>query len=374
MGQGQEASTPLQFSDMLIRAFRESILTGDRMPFLNGGSFQRVPTDKVDMDTENPRIARFLDMYPDKSKITPEQIFLALGAEAPQDESSGGPTYTKLRESIKTCGTIIQPIVVRRKQDGSLVCLDGNTRLALYKDFKKKKVNGTWDRIPALVYDGLGDQEMDAVRLQAHLVGPRPWDPYSKAKYLNELRNTKRFPFSELVDYCGGSTKTVQELIDAYNDMEEHYRPALEEDQAFDVRKFSAFAELQKPGVKAAIQGAGFTLSDFAHWIINQNIPKNADVRMLPRILKHPRAKPVFLKSNVPTAERELDHPDLDKALSEASLADLCRAVRQLYDQIHHSEVKRLANDPSLPDVEAINDAHDALAELLKDMEREKED
>lgn len=343
------------------------------MPVLSGGTQQLVPIEDIDMDTENPRIARFLEMYPNKDEITPDQIFLALGAEAPQDEGSAGPTYTKLKESIKTCGTIIQPIVVRRKKNGRLVCLDGNTRLALYRDFKKKKVKGSWDRIPALVYEELGDQEMDAVRLQAHLVGPRPWDPYSKAKYLDELRNEKRFPFSELVDYCGGSTKIVQELIDAYNDMEEYYRPALDDDQAFDVRRFSSFVELQKPGVKAAIQNSGFTIGDFAKWIIEQKIAKNAEVRMLTRILRNPKARQVFLKAGAAVAEKELDHPDLNKALREASLADLCRAVQQLCEQIQHSEVKRFRSDPSLPEVVAIEDAHDALSELLRDIARDDE-
>lgn len=344
------------------------------MPILGGGVHQLVPIENVDMDTENPRIARFLEMYPNKDKITPDQIFLALGAEAPQDEGSAGPTYTKLRESIKTCGTIIQPIVVRKLKNGRLVCLDGNTRLALYKDFKKKKVKGDWERIPAIVYEGLGDQEMDAVRLQAHLVGPRPWDPYSKAKYLNELRNGQRFPFSELVDYCGGSTKTVQELIDAYNDMEEYYRPALEEDQAFDVRRFSSFVELQKVGVKGGIQAAGFTLADFAKWVIEQKIAKNAEVRLVTRILKNPKAKQVFLKAGATAAEKELEHPDLNKALKEASLADLCRAVRQVCEQIQHSAVKRFRNDPSLPEVSAMQDAHDALSELLRDIANDEEE
>ncbi len=143
-----------------------------------GGRYEFLPVDRVELDTSNPRISRILDMY---DEITPERIFLALGSHAP-DEDTAGPTYEKLKQSILSNGTIIQPIIVN-KVGRKLLCIDGNTRLALYRDFVTRGVKGTWDKIPSVVYDNLNEQDTDAIRLQAHLVGPRPWDPYSKAKY-----------------------------------------------------------------------------------------------------------------------------------------------------------------------------------------------
>ena len=98
-------------------------------------------------------------------------------------------------------------------------------------------------------------------------MGPRPWDPYSKAKYLYELRTQEHLPFATIVDYCGGRQTEVVEHINAYSDMEQHYRPVLGDDGAFDTTRFSGFVELQKPGIKQAITATGFDLSDFARWI-----------------------------------------------------------------------------------------------------------
>ena len=128
--------------------------------------------------------------------------------------------------------------------------IEGNTRTLIYKQLSEQGVAGDWDHIPAMVHSGLSEGEKDAIRLQAHLVGPRPWDPYSKAKYLSYLRNSQHLPLSEVVDFCGGKQREVLDYIDAYDDMEKYYRGALESDQDFDPTRFSAFVELQKPGIK----------------------------------------------------------------------------------------------------------------------------
>jgi hypothetical protein len=142
-----------------------------------------------------------------------------------------------------------------------VTCIEGNTRLAIYKSFAEDKVNGSWDSIPAVVYESLAEEDIDAIRLQTHLVGPRPWDPYSKAKYLHYLRNREHMPFSMLVDYCGGSQKMVKESIDAFTEMEKYYRPLLQDKSEFDPRRFSGFVELQKPGVKGLSQNKYINIS-----------------------------------------------------------------------------------------------------------------
>ena len=95
------------------------------------------------------------------------------------------------------------------------------------------------------MYDQLDEKDIDAIRLQAHLVGPRQWDPYSKAKYLNYLSNSEHLTTDQIIDFCGGQKSEVHRFIDAYNDMEDHYRPLLASDDQFDPTRFSAFVEMQ---------------------------------------------------------------------------------------------------------------------------------
>ncbi len=336
------------------------------------GSHQFLSVDDISLDVKNPRIAKFIEMY--EGEPTPEQLFMALGAGGEEGEGESGPSFGKLKQSILTNGGIIQSIIVNRL-NGSYVCIEGNTRLALYRSFVAEKIPGSWKTIPSVVYENLDEEDVDAIRLQAHLVGPRQWDPYSKAKYLSYLRHKEHFPFAKLVDYCGGSKKAVKESIDAYADMEQYYRPLLASDSQFDTRRFSGFVELQKPAVKMAIAKAGFGMTDFAEWIINRKIVGLAEVRWLPAILKDKKATEVFLKDGAVAANKILDRPDLDKALQNASIGQLARALTQKIRTIEWREVKRLIDDPTVDAHQYIIEAQESLNEFVSDtLQRGAED
>jgi hypothetical protein len=324
---------------------------------------------EIELDLANPRIARFLEIY--DGPLTPEQIFMALGAGGDESDGSSGPTFHKLKQSILTNGGVIQPIVVNRTRDSRLICIEGNTRVALYGSFLQEGVDGNWSVIPALVYDDLDEEDRDAVRLQAHLVGPRQWDPYSKAKYLSYLRNKEHFPFSKLVDYCGGNQKAVKESIDAYADMEKYYRPLLESDSDFDTRRFSGFVELQKPTVKSAISKAGFSMHDFATWIHERKIDALAEVRWLPSILKDKKATDVFLKAGAAEAYKVLDRPDLSKTLQEAGLSQLARGLTQAIRNLAWKDIQRLKEDPTLDTHQYLRDTRDVLSKFIDSISEE---
>ena len=129
--------------------------------------FENVPVADIQLDRNNPRIRRFLEMYPDP---TPEQIYLALGAGG-EPAGEGGSSFDKLKNSILSSKGIIQPIIVNRV-DGRLTCVEGNTRVAIYRSFIDEGVAGNWTQIPAMVYTNLSEDRVDAIRLQVHLVGP----------------------------------------------------------------------------------------------------------------------------------------------------------------------------------------------------------
>lgn len=139
-------------------------------------SFVELSIDEIELDKSNPRIANYLDLY-DESELTSETMALLLG--------STSDACASLRESIKENKGIVHPIIVNHFNDGRYVVIEGNTRLQIYRDFRKKGVPGNWETIKSIVYENVNEEKMDSIRLQAHLVGPREWDAYSKAKYLN---------------------------------------------------------------------------------------------------------------------------------------------------------------------------------------------
>jgi hypothetical protein len=329
-----------------------------------GGVLEHVPIDDIELDRTNPRIRKFLEMYP--GTPTAEQIYFALGV-AGGDESESGTSFDKLRNSILTNGGIIHPVILNRRADGTLVCIEGNTRVALYKNFIEEKVAGNWTKIYALVHEQMSDNQADAIRLQVHLVGTRAWDPYSKAKYLHQLRTQALLPFSQIVDFCGGRQKEVMESINAYIDMEQFYRP-LVDDGNFETNRFSSFVELQKPGVKQAIFKAGFTLADFSSWVHERKLHPQQYVRWLQRILAHPKAREIFIKKDAKKAMEALDRPDLDKALVDANIEQLAQALSRAIYALPWTEAEKLRKDPGSELAQNLGETFTALSGLLNTM------
>jgi hypothetical protein len=326
------------------------------------GVLQNLPVKDIRLDHANPRIRKFLEMYGEEP--TPEQVYLALGA-AGDDENESSASFEKLKNSILTNGSIIQPIIVNRETTGALVCIEGNTRLALYKSFVEDKVKGNWSSIPSLVYEAMDQAKIDAIRLQVHLVGVRPWDPYSKAKYLHYLRTQELLPFATIIDYCGGRAKEITISIDAFNDMEKYYRPIIPDDGTFDTSRFSGFVELQKPTIKEAILEAGFTFTDFAHWVHDEKLYPLQSVRQLPRILRNPKAKELFLKQGAKAAMPLLDRPELGKALGDATLAQLAHALAQKVYGLNFLEAERIRTDSNSEEAQALSETITAVNLLL---------
>ena len=191
------------------------------------------------------------------------QMVIALGAGSEHEGSTASQgSYERLKKSIEASGGIIQPIILKSSGNDSYLCIEGNTRVVIYRELREQeraagRSEEKWNAIPAIVNDEMQDVEAHKIRLQVHLVGNRPWDAYSKAKYLNELLELHHMPLSDLVNFCGGSKRDVLESLDAYRDMETHYRPQLNDDGDFDPTRFSSFVELQKPGIKGCALRCG---------------------------------------------------------------------------------------------------------------------
>jgi len=262
-------------------------------------TYVELSIEQIHLDRNNPRIATYLALH-NPDDITSDVMALLLGATS--------TTCEALRESIKENGGIIHPIVVNKELNGRYVVIEGNTRLQIYKDFLKTGVPGDWSTIRAIIYDDLEENDIHSIRLQAHLVGPREWDSYAKAKYLDYLYNTTGMPMAVIIAYCGGSSKAyeIRNMIAAFNDMETYYRPLCDDESAFDVRKFQGFVELQKKNIIDSLTIHGYDKSDFAKWIIDEKISVLADVRRLPDILHSKKATQVFLKENSTEAKKIL--------------------------------------------------------------------
>lgn len=254
-----------------------------------------------------------------------------------------------------------------------MVVIEGNTRLYIYQEFVKQGVDGDWTHISTIIHEQMEDDEKNAIRLQAHLVGPRPWDPYSKAKYLHILSAEKHMTIDLIVECCGGKRRQVMNYIQAYNDMETYYRPELENDDDFDPTRFSAFDELQKGRVIASLMEGEYTKKDFAKWIIEGLLSPLETVRSLPNILQNPEAKKVFLKDGAKEARLVLNKitETSDASLKQCSLIELANEAMRRLAEMSHAKWKDMRDDSTNADRNTLEELKFQLGETLADMSSE---
>lgn len=327
-------------------------------------NYVELPIDKIELDKSNPRVGTFIDQY-DEAALDSNTMALLLG--------TGADECASLRESIRENGGIINPIIVNKIDDDKYIVIEGNTRLQIYRDFIKKNEPGDWGTIRAIVYDELEDEEAHSIRLLAHLVGPREWKPYAKAKYLNHLANEEHMSMSRIVAYCGGNSKAaeIKHMIDAYQDMQDFYRP-LCDDSAFDTKKFTGFVELQRGPILDSLALHGYTKTDFSQWMADDRFSKLEDVRRLPEILNSKKASDVFFKENSREAIKILNVEEK----SEASLKDypyelLAKELAKKMNDLSISEILLLRNDVDYANkLASLRDVVDKVQFVLDEVDR----
>ena len=341
-------------------------------------TYSLIPTNQIDFDRENPRIKVALEKYGDK--LDDRRIRFAL--QTATEGSASASSYRSLKDSVRAARDISVPIVVCPKSD-RYVCVDGNTRLAIYYELQEESAPGDWTTIKCLVLDDPDQRDIETIRVTAHLVGARDWPAYEKARYLHYLRNVEFMDYDELIARCGGNKTTITQQIDAYHDMNEFYRD-VNSDDAFKVDRFSGFVELQKTDVKDSIYSAGFDLHDFGHWIRDGQIYRLADVRKLPRVLADDEAKETFVNGGVRSIEaaievaeanrkKDVHTSSTDTTVANASMAVLAEALLQRIKALPREDYIALRDrqyETADRDVDTLSDLAEHLHDLLQDVSK----
>lgn len=325
----------------------------------------QIPVEVIQLDAHNPRITFAIEGI--TGGVTDQFIELALGKSSPADEDQGASTtYSSLKASIRASGGLISPIIVRPIEEGRYLVVEGNTRVAIYRELGREDDSGKWLKIPAVIRDVLDELDEHAIRLQSHLVGPRPWRAYAKGKYLHHLYHDKHWSLNQLLDFCGGNArkKEIEEYIQAYADMQEYYASQLQAGQGYS--HFSAFVELQKLGIKSSIVKAGHTLEDFATWLANGNIAPLQSVRQLPRILGNPAAKKKFIEHDAREAIRVLDQPNTNAVIKDAALEQLAGALAAKLRTESWDSIRPIIEDREGPRAQVLLDCFEELRSLVK--------
>ncbi len=137
-----------------------------------------IEIDKLILDELNPRISFFRDNQP-KPSLSREEIIFALTQKKPE-------VFRKLRDSIENNRGIISPIWVEPKENDHYRVIEGNSRVVAYTQLSlDQPYEESWKKIMSYVLpEQISEEELNFIRLLAHLRGTNEWDAYEKAKYL----------------------------------------------------------------------------------------------------------------------------------------------------------------------------------------------
>ena len=265
----------------------------------------KIMVDDIDLDNENPRIKAALENP--SIEATYDEMRLLL--EHAMSAGGGSRGWRRLRSSIKAAGRALQRITVVEVDD-RYVCIDGNTRVAIYKDLQDKNEPGDWGYIEAdIIIDSDPaevERHIERVRMISHIVGPRDWSPYRRAKYLHALRYDEKMSWKEIVELCGGegNRSEMQTSMEAYELMED-YRKQVPEDN-FKEDRYSAFDEMVKLRMVKRLEEHGKSMEDFNRWVEKGVLRTDAEVRDLRKVLADDEAREELEREEPRSLERAI--------------------------------------------------------------------
>ena len=168
-----------------------------------------------------------------------EAIFRALCEES---------SFKNLKNEIKRHGGLIEPILVRADKQ----VIEGNSRLAVYRQLREEDEDGDWARIPCELIGDITDEQQAAYLQDVHVTGKASWSAYEKANYAYGYRYRKNWTVDKIAKTLGESTSTIRAKIKVVQMMADN-------DDTDKLSHFSYYEVLarQFPGTTKDVNGSG---------------------------------------------------------------------------------------------------------------------
>ena len=229
-------------------------LCGQEIQVRNGS----LPVQDLRFYSDNPRIYSLIQRP---------------GVEPSQDEIfsrlRGLDHVKQLIQSIRANGGLTDPMLVR---DGDLVVLEGNSRLAAYRELSRNDAI-TWGKAKVrLLPSDISEKLVFALLGEYHIIGRKDWAPYEQAGYLYRRNVSHEVSAQSMASEMGLSERTVNHLIGTYRFMVEHDESS--------VTRWSYYDEYLKSNIVKRARRENPELDDIVvKKIKSREIPTAVDVR-----------------------------------------------------------------------------------------------
>jgi len=206
------------------------------------------------------------------------------------------------------------------RQDHRYLVIDGNSRVEIYRDLKKKYPRKeAFKKIKAYILpQKVDDKTKDFIRLISHLRGVNDWDVYERARMLYHLWENKGYTEEELQATTKLSVRDIKRMIEAYKTMTEQFLPNYGH-QPDALTKFSYFIEYENTKIKEGMETVDLTKENFVKWVGEGEIIRAQDVRDLKKIFENKEATQALVSKGFKYAceALKIKHPEFGSKFFE---------------------------------------------------------
>lgn len=168
----------------------------------------RLPVNELRFFAENPRI--YSAIGADQAEPSQEEI---------QTKLVSMDHVKELIQDIKLNGDLLEPIYVK---DGTFEVLEGNSRLAAYRELVKQDPI-KWGKMRSLLLPSdIDEASIFSLLGQYHIKGKKDWLPFEQAGFLHRRHTRQNVELQVLATELGLKSADAKNLVSTYDFMIEH--------------------------------------------------------------------------------------------------------------------------------------------------------
>ena len=240
------------------------------------------------------------------------------------------PSVKNLKPEVKRHGGLMEPILVRHD---TMEVIEGNSRLAVYRQLRLDKAEGEWELIPCDIVSKLTDEEQAAFLNQIHVKGKTKWSAYEKANFAY-VRKERGSSVDELANLFGESKATIRTRVKVIETMKRNEDNEKAHFSYYDVlvRTEEISAAMKKEGLEGFLltKIKSFGPNDDDNDFTAQELRKK-----LPVILKKPKMLTKYANGDI----------ELDDAYQLSKISQVegkIKQARNLLNEVSRQEMVQL--------------------------------
>lgn len=243
-----------------------------------------IPITDIVLDPDNPRIQHAVHQKVNGGAAPLTQTTL-------RDLILDQPGVSDLFKAIRDNGGLIEPIYIR--PDGRVI--EGNCRAASTMRLHGiSKTDKRWQRVPVFLVPKITDRQVAVLQGQFHVAGKNKWRAYEKAGHLHAMNTELNMDAKSIAQALGMQERVVSRLLQAYQTMRDKVLPKIKGGRGLD--RWSHVEEFYKNKDLEDYRKSQSNVDEFVALVVDKKVKHGAQVRELPKILKHERATKVLKK------------------------------------------------------------------------------